>query len=137
MFKKNSGFTLIELLVVIAIIGILAAVVLASMNNARESGQEAKIKSELDSITKQAETEYVANNTYDSVCGSNGATPSTPIANLFASINTVASSTAICNSSATDYAIAAPVGTGYWCLDSSGQRKQLTAALPTGDTVCP
>ena len=55
-FKK--GFTLIELLVVIAIIGILASIVLTSLNSGRLKAADAKVKSELAQIRNRAEIIY-------------------------------------------------------------------------------
>jgi prepilin-type N-terminal cleavage/methylation domain-containing protein len=52
MFVKKSGFTLIELLVVIAIIGLLAGIVLISVNSAREKAKVASIVSSLQQIEK-------------------------------------------------------------------------------------
>lgn len=67
MYRK--GFTLIELLVVIAVIGILAGVILASLNSARAKGKDAKIKSELKQVALALELYYDTYGTY-SVTGS-------------------------------------------------------------------
>jgi prepilin-type N-terminal cleavage/methylation domain-containing protein len=58
MKKYTKGFTLIELLVVIAIIGILASIVLVSLNSARNKGKDARIISDVQQIRTALESGY-------------------------------------------------------------------------------
>ena len=71
--SHKRGFTLIELLVVIAIIGILASVVLASLNSARDKGADAAVKSNLTNARAEAELFYDNNaRSYEGVCLTTG-----------------------------------------------------------------
>ena len=59
-----AGFTLIELLVVIAIIGLLASVVLLSLNDARSKARLARTLANMKNIAAAAELDYHANGNY-------------------------------------------------------------------------
>jgi prepilin-type N-terminal cleavage/methylation domain-containing protein len=136
--NRSRGFTLIELLVVIAIIGILSAVVLASLSTARSKGNDAAVQSNLSTIQTQAEIFYGSsgNNSYGTtatVCSGAGTLwADQTIANAINSArnsskgnNVYCTSYASSGSSATAYAIAAQInGTTttatYWCVDSAG-----------------
>ena len=155
MKKLNKGFTLIELLVVIAIIGILSAVVLASLNIARAKGADAAIKANLANIRAQAEIWYDSpsegNGTYTGICSQSNVTAQLSAASLAASLidpfsvdlATDGSATqAVCHEAAdgTSWAASVPLKTdsaNSWCVDSKGTSKELTGAyVMGGSSLC-
>lgn len=70
MFSKNKqGFTLIELLVVIAIIGLLANMVVVSLNNARKKSRDAKRVSDIKQIQTALELYFDENDGYPTETG--------------------------------------------------------------------
>jgi prepilin-type N-terminal cleavage/methylation domain-containing protein len=141
--NKKRGFTLIELLVVIAIIGILSAVVLASLNSARAKGANAAIKSNLANIRAQAEMIYDNDGDYDAVCGANTVTQNATIASAIDAADTSSGATAVCGmpatGSASEWAISSPLKaeTTHWCVDSTGASKSISNAIAATAVVCP
>lgn len=124
----QRGFTLIELLVVIAIIGILASVVLASLNSARDKGTDAANKANLNGIRAQAEIVYDDDGNYDGVC-------------VNAKVSeAVTAAGATCNDSTAAWAASVQListeTTQYYCVDSTGSASVGATALST-NTVCP
>jgi len=67
--STQGGFTLIELLVVIAIIGILSAIVYASLSSAKLKSKDSAVKTQMSSMRVQAEIYYDLNgNKYTGLC---------------------------------------------------------------------
>ena len=69
--KKSKGFTLIELLVVIAIIGILATIVLVSLNSARQKARDTRRITDVRQVALALEMYYDGSSTsaYPAVTG--------------------------------------------------------------------
>ena len=63
-FSRKKGFTLIELLVVIAIIGILASIVIVSLNDARQGARDVKRVGDLNNLRTSLELYYSNNGAY-------------------------------------------------------------------------
>lgn len=130
--KLQKGFTLIELLVVIAIIGILASVVLTSVQNARQGARESAVKSALSQFRVQMEVAYDDGGTYP-------APSDAEFANIRSTINDNNGGTdPVGGGSTAAYAVMAqlPDGTG-WCVDSDGFNGAVTWDATFSGTACP
>jgi prepilin-type N-terminal cleavage/methylation domain-containing protein len=162
---RRQGFTLIELLVVIAIIGILSAIVLASLNTARAKGIDASIESNLHTVSTQAAIDYdsypnaysastvatlgTETTSYAVGTGSSGTAGVGPFdagtagdAVAETALNAVASVAGggiQFGYSPTAYVVEAQLtatASTYWCIDSTGIAKPESAPLTAGDTSC-
>ena len=72
----QEGFTLIELLVVILIIGILAAVAIPAFLSQKGKGQDANVKSDINSA-QTAEESYITNSGVTAYTNASGTTAAT------------------------------------------------------------
>ena len=152
MLKKNKGFTLIELLVVIAIIGILASVVLASLNTAREKANQASIQANLKTISVQAELYY---DDHDQSYGTAKAATNVCTADMFSddtiaqavttavAAGTAASQLCAIGTNGQNWALsvqykAGTTGSDIWCTDSTGYAgvSKATVTVTAGVASC-
>jgi prepilin-type N-terminal cleavage/methylation domain-containing protein len=142
----NRGFTLIELLVVIAIIGILASIVLVSLNSARNKGKDTRVISDVNQVRTQLESDLgsgIYPDLYNALANQTGATAlyttngpgaaNLTTLNADANTNGGANMTIYVNTNgtvgnattpnATTYAIYGKTSTGYFCVDYTGNNK--------------
>jgi len=145
MRKLTEGFTLIELLVVIAIIGVLASVVLVSLNSARKKGKDAAVISDVEQARTTIESGWNGKTYTDLVAGAStsavgpNASLISQLANDAANQNSLPTNanptglniSTTASGNVTTYAIygmlvstKAPATQMYFCIDSTGRANQ-------------
>lgn len=149
--KHTNGFTLIELLVVVAIIGLLATIVVGSLNTARGRAGDARVKANLASLRNQAELFYTVNGNYGAdyaaaTCPTSGhgffygdqtAREIIQESDQYGSVTCAADNGSAAAGSASSWAVSAPLNDGgSWCVDSTGAAASGTAAIASNEALC-
>jgi type II secretion system protein G len=120
--KGQFGFTLIELLVVIAIIGVLAAVVLVSLNSARSKSRDAKRVADVRQVMTALELFFNDNGRYPAVSsGAPQASDGTPTFNTYLATYPAYPTPSGSNCGASAYTYARPATDSYtitFCLEN-------------------
>jgi prepilin-type N-terminal cleavage/methylation domain-containing protein len=148
MKHSFRGFTLLELLVVIAIIGLLSAIVMASLGGSRNKAADASVQSNLNAARSQIELYYVNNSNSYGTAFTLGTCPSSGTTMFYADVtirNAIAAAgaatgggTVQCVTGSGYWIIQAPLKTsGYWCIDHRGVGRTNASALSGTPTTCP
>ncbi len=157
---NQTGFTLIELLISIAIIGILASIVLSSLNTARDKAADVTIKSNLAGMRAQAQLYYEEHTgTYDvsSTPVHNVCLDTDGVYNLLSAASITVAATAVitngnqsdttanCNVTGDAWIVQVPLkqqnqvndssGVDFYCVDSQGSSKIEDAPLVNFDSM--
>lgn len=133
--KKNKGFTLLELLVVIAIIGILATIVMVSLQGARRRAQDASIQAQISSARAAAELYATGNDPVGSYEGAftAGATNTSGLPDILEAIEDISGAANVQEADgATGWCLSARKVSNtaeYYCTDDTG-------VMTDGDEVC-
>lgn len=128
---SEKGFTIIELLVVVAIIGVLAAVVLASLSSSRTRAEDSKIRSQLNAIIPAAQIYYDILNAgnWSGVCTNQS---QINIDNMVISATNNRTTGNCSGSGQAGWKAWARLSNGqYWCVDYSASSKTCDVA-PSG-----
>jgi len=141
-YISKRGFTLIELLVVIAIIGLLATIVLVSLNSARNKANDVAIKAAVSQARSQAELIYdgVSPNSYAGLCNGAVLANTVPLQLIHNGIiNNNGGTSEVCSASATAYCVSAIMKTSAtlrFCVDSTGKVSNTATAICAAQ-ACP
>lgn len=152
MKNLKKGFTLIELLVVIAIVGILSAIVLASLGSAKSKGDDTSYMATMTNMKTQAEIYYHNNNSSYGIsattCDTGLFNATTPggLDTLMESLKSKAGSANIsCVASSTSWVVVTKLkAAGTFCVDGKGSAKasttitlaNITTAYNAGTGTC-